>query len=84
MCFQFPSSIDVLNVDGTFKTTQKFFFFTTIHGLSNGYYVLLAFFLLANKHQTSYKDVFRHTVSEAATLGMNVFPTVVYADFTAQ
>jgi hypothetical protein len=32
--------------------------------------VLLAFFLLANKHQTSYEDVFRHSVSEAAKLGV--------------
>jgi len=53
----------------------------TIHGLSNGHYVPLAFFLLANKHQTSYEDVFRHTVSDAAKVGVNVSPTVVYADF---
>ena len=53
----------------------------TIHGLSNGHYVPLAFFLLANKHQTSYEDVFRHTVSGAAKLGVNAFPTIVYADF---
>jgi hypothetical protein len=32
-------------------------------------------------HQTSYKDVFRNTVSEAAKLGVNVSPKVVYADF---
>jgi hypothetical protein len=53
----------------------------TIHGLSNCHYVPLAFFLLANKHQTSYEDVFRHPVSEAAKLGVNVFPAIVYADF---
>ena len=41
----------------------------------------LAFFLLAKKHQTSYEDVFRHTVSEAAKLGVNVFPRIVCADF---
>ena len=41
----------------------------------------LAFFLPANKHQTSYEDVFIHTVSEAAKLGVNVFPATVYADF---
>ena len=45
------------------------------------HYVQLAFFLPANKHPTSYEDVFRHTVSEAAKLGVNVFPTIVYADF---
>jgi hypothetical protein len=43
--------------------------------------VLLAFLLLANKHQTSYEDIFSHTVSEAEKLGVNVFPTTVYADF---
>ena len=41
----------------------------------------LAFFLPANKHRTSYEGVFKHTVSEATKLGVNVFPTIVYADF---
>jgi len=72
----------LLYVDGTFKAAPKIFHrLFTIHGLSNGHYVSHAFFLLANKHQTSYADVFRHTVSEAAKLGVNVFPTTVYADF---
>jgi hypothetical protein len=43
--------------------------------------VPLTFFLLAKKHQTSYEDVFRHSVSEAAKLGMNLFPKTVYGDF---
>jgi len=43
--------------------------------------VQLAFSLQANKHPTSYEDVFSHTVTEAAELGVNVFPTVVCADF---
>jgi hypothetical protein len=37
-------------------------------------------FALANKHQTSYEEVFRHTVSFAAKLVVNVFPTIVSAD----
>ena len=79
---QFLSSIDVLYVDGTFKSAPKYFHqLLTIHGLSNGHYVPIAFFLLANKHQTSYEDVFRYTVSETARLGVNVFPKIVYADF---
>ena len=41
----------------------------------------LALFLLANKHQTSYEDVFRHTVSDAAKLGVNTFLTITDADF---
>jgi len=39
------------------------------------------FFLPANKHPTSYEDVFRPTVSQAAKRGVNVFPVIVYADF---
>jgi len=72
----------VLYVDVTFKSAPKFFHqLFTIHGLNNGHYAPLAFFLLANKHQTSYEDVFRHTLSEVAKIGVNVFPTIVYADF---
>jgi hypothetical protein len=79
---QFLSSIDVLYVDGTLKSAPKLFYqLLTIHGLSNGHCVPLAFFLLPNKHQTSYGDVFRYTISEAAKLGVKVFPTIVYADF---
>jgi hypothetical protein len=60
---QFLSSIDVLYVDWTFKSAPQFLHqLLTIHGLSNGHYVPLAFFLLVNKHQTSYDDVFRHSV----------------------
>ena len=42
---------------------------------------MFIFFVSANKHPTSYEDVFTHTISEAAKLGVNVFPAVVYADF---
>ena len=38
-------------------------------------------FLPASKHPTSYEDVFRHTVSEAAKLVVKVFSRVVFADF---
>ena len=41
----------------------------------------LHFFLPANKHPTFYGDVFRHSVSQATKLGVNVFLTVVCADF---
>ena len=40
----------------------------------------LVYFLLANKHQMTYEDVFRHIVLEAAKLGVNVCPTIVCAD----
>jgi len=29
----------------------------------------------------SYEDIFGHTVSKAAKLGLNVFPKIVFADF---
>jgi hypothetical protein len=62
--FQFLSFIDVLYVDGAFKSAPKFFQqLLTIHGLSKGHYVPFVFFLLAKKHQTSYEDIFRHMVS---------------------
>jgi hypothetical protein len=68
--------------DRTYKSAPKFFHqLFTIHGFSNGHYVPLAFLLLSNKHQTSYEDVFRHMVSEASKLLMNVFQTIVYAEF---
>jgi len=72
----------VLYVDWAFKSAPQFLHqLLTINGLSNGHYVPLAFFLLANKHQTSYEDAFRHTVSEAAKLGVNIFPAIVCAHF---
>jgi len=78
---QFLSAIGVLYVDRTLKTAPTFFHqLFTIYGLGNGHYVPLAFFLLANKHQTSYENVFRNTVSEAATLCVNV-QQFFYADF---
>jgi hypothetical protein len=46
---QFLSSIDELYVDGTFIPAPKFFHQPlTTHGLINGHYVTLVFFLLAN------------------------------------
>jgi hypothetical protein len=38
-------------------------------------------FLTGRKRPTSYKDVFRHTLSEAAKFVVNVFPKIVYVDF---
>jgi hypothetical protein len=43
--------------------------------------VQLAFSLPVSKHLTSHEDLFRHTVSEAAKLIVNVFATIVYANF---
>jgi hypothetical protein len=68
----------VLHLDGTFKSAPKFFHeIFTIHGLSHA----TSISLLANKHQKSYEDIFRHTVSVDAKLGVNVFSKNIYADF---
>ena len=72
----------MLYVDGAFKRAPKIFHqLFTIHGLSNGHYVPLAFFLPANKHQTFYVDVFRWRVPKAATLDVKLCPAVVHANF---
>src|SRR5215469_12256714 len=72
----------MLYVGGTFKSASTFFHLLfTIHGLSKGDYVPLAFFLLCNEQKASYEDVFKHTAAETATLGVNVYPKAVNADF---
>ena len=71
------SPTDGLYVDGTFKSAPKFFHqLFTIHGLT-----------MCNLH-FSYRPIniqrpiriISHTVSEAAELGVKVFPTIAYAD----
>jgi hypothetical protein len=54
-----------------------------VPGLNSGHCVPRAFFVLTNKPQKSYEDVFRYTVAEASKLGLNVSPTIVYADFVS-
>ena len=57
---QFLTFFDVLYVDWTCKSVPKVFHqLLTIHVLSNGHYVPLAFFLPANKHHTCCEDVLR-------------------------
>ena len=41
----------------------------------------LAYFLVTNKRQTSYEDVFRYRASKAAELGVKLCPAVVHANF---
>jgi len=74
----FFSSIDGLYDDGTFKSAPKFFHqLCAIIGLT----INVTLSLPVNKLPKSYEDVFRHTVSEAAKCGMNVFPTIVFDNF---
>ena len=77
---QFLSSSDVVYVRRRDIQISTEDFSPTIYN-SWTHYVPLAFFLLVSEHQTSYENVFRHTVSEAAKLDVYVFPTNVYADF---
>ena len=59
----------MLYCDGVFQTAPKFFpQLFKIRFLSNSHNVSLTFFLMANKHQMSYEDVFTHTASEAAKM----------------
>jgi hypothetical protein len=43
--------------------------------------VPFALFLLDNKRQKRYEDVFRYTISEAVKLGVNVCPKIFYVAF---
>lgn len=52
-------SLKTMYVDGTFKYCTKFFVqLFTIHGLSNGHYIPLVFFLLNNKECETYATCF--------------------------
>jgi hypothetical protein len=51
--------------------------------LNSGHCVPRVSFLLTNKPQTSYEDVFRYTIAEATKLGVNVFATTIYAEFVS-
>ena len=63
---QKSNSIDVLYVDGTFKSAPKFFHkLFTIHGLTM---CNLHFFLPTNKHPKSYEDVFRPVLTSSVEL----------------
>ncbi|KAE9522680.1 hypothetical protein AGLY_016902 [Aphis glycines] len=79
---KFLSKIDTVFVDGTFKScpkllTQMF----TVHGLQNGNYVPLLFFILSKKETKTYEKVFMHIISECNKLNLTFSPKIVFADF---
>jgi len=58
---KFLSKIDTIFVDGTFKSCPKLFtLMFTVHGLQNGNYVPLLFFILSNKETKTYEKAFMH------------------------
>ena len=78
---EFIASNDVLYVDGTFKSTPKYFYqLFTIHGLRNEHYIPLVFFLLPSKHTSSYEEAFKHLLVEAVKINVNIQPKIIYAD----
>lgn len=78
----FLSKLETIYVDGTFKYCTKFFNqLFTVHGLENGHYVPLAFFLLSNKFVDSYATALNCLKAECQKLNLNFNPRIVYADF---
>ncbi|KAL4127383.1 hypothetical protein QTP88_011555 [Uroleucon formosanum] len=79
---KFLGQVDTIFVDGTFKSCPKLFTqLFTIHGLSNGNYIPLVFFLLIDKNVETYKKSFFHLNSECIKNNINFLPKMLFADF---
>ncbi|KAF0686992.1 Uncharacterized protein FWK35_00038294, partial [Aphis craccivora] len=75
-------TVKTIYVDGTFKYCPKFFLqLFTIHGLNNGYYIPLVFFLLNNKQTELYSSCFLALKNECTKLNLCLNPEIMYADF---
>lgn len=71
-----------LYVDGTFSYCPDHFLqLFTLHILENGYYIPLAFCLLPNKKECSYKNLFKLLQIKCFSLGLNLNPEIIVADF---
>lgn len=69
-------------LDGTFSCCTKYFLqLFTIHILSNGHYIPLAFCLLPDKKQDTYKNLFVCLKTKCESEGLNLNPKMVVADF---
>jgi len=76
------STVKTIYVDGTFKYCTKFFLqLFTIHGLSNGHYIPLVYFLLNNKECESYAKCFNILKTECFKLNLCCSPEYIFADF---
>ncbi|KAF0725875.1 Uncharacterized protein FWK35_00024826 [Aphis craccivora] len=78
----FFSKISVFYVDGTFDYCTKFFCqLFTIHGLHNGFYIPLVFFLLKDKQTLSYFKAFKVINHEITKINPTFTPKIIYVDF---
>lgn len=78
----FFSKISVFYVDGTFDYCTKFFCqLFTIHGLHNGFYIPLVFFLLKDKQTLSYFEAFKAINHEITKINPIFTPKIIYVDF---
>ncbi|KAE9521590.1 hypothetical protein AGLY_018020 [Aphis glycines] len=78
----FLSSLTTIYVDGTFDYCVQYFCqLFTIHGFKNNYYIPLAFFLLRDKSQVSYKRAFVELQNQCLK-SVEVFePKMCFVDF---
>lgn len=75
-------AVSKIYVDGTFKSCPKFFSQVfTVHGLRNGVFIPLAFFLLVGKSQLLYKAAFQSLTDRCSTLHLSLAPSEVFIDF---
>ena len=78
----FLSNVDTIFVDGTFKSCPSLFTqIFTVHGLQNGKYIPLLFFLLPDKELKTYEKAFLHILSECNKINIIFSPKRVFADF---
>ena len=74
--------IDDIYLDGTFKSTPKFFEQVYIwHGCKNGNYVPLLFFLLPGKSEVVYQAMIHMAVEACSKLSFTLNPKTVRIDF---
>ena len=68
-------------IDGTFKCCQKFFEqLYTIHGYSNGHYILLVFALLVSKSEDTYRKFLQHVIDICSARNLTFKPAVVHVE----
>lgn len=76
------SKSEKLYVDGTFSyCADHFLQLFTLHVLEKGYYIPLAFCLLPNKQECSYKYLFDALRNKCNSFGLDLNPKVIVADF---
>lgn len=79
---QFLSKLTTLYVDGTFNYCTKYFCqLFTIHGIHNDHYIPLAFFLLKDKNQMTYKRAFIELKNLCLKFTQLFEPEVIFVDF---